>query len=97
MPRIDPPEEIRRLLEEGRYDEVPLDELCAAETADCVPPEGTDGSVFLRLNVRAGTPAQAARWGHDRAIDFEFGPMGAPSEYPRVSVDELFRHAAATA
>jgi hypothetical protein len=63
-----------------------------------IPREDEFGRVvYLRLNVRACTPEQSAAWGRERVIDFEFGPMGAPPEYPRVSINDLFRHAAETA
>jgi hypothetical protein len=97
MERLEPSEEIRRLLDERRFDEVPLDELFSAEPAEHVAPPGADASVFLRLNVRTCDAREAERLGQVRAIDFEFGPMGAPPEYPRVPVDMLLRHAASTA
>jgi hypothetical protein len=53
--------------------------------------------VYLRVKVRACTAEQSAAWGRERVIDFEFGPMGGPPEYPRVSITDLFRHAAETA
>jgi hypothetical protein len=53
--------------------------------------------VFLRLKVRTATAEQTALGGSEHLIDFEFGPMGAPPEYPRVSINDLLRHAAATA
>ncbi|HET6663054.1 MAG TPA: hypothetical protein VFG94_02295 [Acidimicrobiales bacterium] len=62
------------------------------------PPEEELRQVaYLRLRVRACTAEQAAVWGRERVMDFEFGPMGAPPEYPRVSINDLFRHAAETA
>jgi hypothetical protein len=53
--------------------------------------------VFLRLKVRTATAEQTALGGSEHLIDFEFGPMGAPPEYPRLSINDLLRHAAATA
>jgi hypothetical protein len=64
---------------------------------DLVVHEHHRENVYLRLLVRDRTPAQAAASGREQVIDFEHGPMGAPPEYPRTSVNELFRHAAETA
>jgi hypothetical protein len=55
-----------------------------------------EGSVFLRLKVRDGSAEDNAS-SHSPPIDFEHGPMGAPPNYPRVIVNDLFRHASETA
>jgi len=57
-------------------------------------PDDSDATVFLRLNLRRSSPDQVAADVSDHVVDLEFGPMGAPPSYPRVSVNELFRHAA---
>jgi hypothetical protein len=44
---------------------------------------------FLRLKVRTATAEQTAVGSGEHVIDFEFGPMGAPPEYPRVSINDL--------
>jgi hypothetical protein len=92
--RIDPPPHLQDLIEQlpvasggdgGGGDDPPRP----------VPPDEVYGRVvLLRLMIRDSTAEQKAAGSGDRAIDFEFGPMGAPPEYPRVSLNDLFRHAA---
>jgi hypothetical protein len=62
-------------------------------SADDVTLPARPDPVFLRLKVRDATVASPAS-GREHAIDFEFGPMGAPPDIPRVPVDALFRYAA---
>ena len=86
--RIDPPPHLRRQLVE--YDE---------PTGDDSPPQVTPGEefgrvVYLRLRARPRPPEQAASSAGEIVVDFDFGPMGAPPSYPRVSVNDLFRYAA---
>jgi hypothetical protein len=95
--RIDPPPHLRELIEQ-----LPValgdDEGASAARRRPIPPDEKFGRVvFLRLMIRDCTAEQKAAGCGERAIDFEFGPMGAPPRYPRVSVNDLFRHAAETA
>ena len=94
---IDPPPHLRKLIEQ-----LPVafgdDESASAARPRPIPPDEKFGRVvFLRLMIRDCTTEQKAAGSGERAIDFEFGPMGAPPEYPRVSLNDLFRHAAETA
>jgi hypothetical protein len=92
--RIDPPAHLRKLVEQ-----LPVDdgERGGDRPRSVSPDEEFGRVVFLRLKIRAWSAEPKAAGGADRAIDIEFGPMGAPPEYPRVSLNDLFRHAAETA
>jgi hypothetical protein len=96
-PRIERPH-VQHLDEQRLLGDIaPHDESNADQFRETPREEEFGRLVYLRLSVRACTAEQAAAWGRERVIDFEFGPMGAPPEYPRVSINDLFRQAAETA
>jgi hypothetical protein len=96
-PRIGLPD-LEHVDERGMLDDAWRQGESSTEHVAEIPRDEEFGRVvYLRLNVRACTAKQSAAWARERVIDFEFGPMGAPPEYPRVSINDLFRHAAETA
>lgn len=97
--RIDPPPHLReQLVEQGLPAELADDERRDANSTRSVDREAEYGRVvYLRLRARPCPPGQKAPSGGEMVFDFDFGPMGAPPDYPRVSVNDLFRYAAKNA
>jgi hypothetical protein len=94
----DLPPHLRKLIEQRSVGALGDDERASADRPRPIPRDEEYGRVvYLRLKVRTATAEQMAVGSRERVIDFEFGPMGAPPEYPRVSINDLLRHAAATA
>lgn len=58
-------------------------------------PHVSTGCAYLRLRVKHVPPERVERLGRRLAVDFDFGPGGAPAEYPRVVLDDLLAFAAA--
>jgi hypothetical protein len=57
-------------------------------------PHRRPGCTYLRLRVKHVPPDLVAAIGRTLAVDVDFGPSGAPVEYPRVDVDTLLSFAA---
>jgi hypothetical protein len=92
------PPHLRKLIEQRSVAALGEDVRASADRPRPIPrDEEYWRVVYLRLKVRTATAEQKAVGSSERVIDFEFGPMGASPEYPRVSINDLFRHAAATA
>jgi hypothetical protein len=97
-PIYDLPPHLRKLIEQRSVAAAGDDESASADRVRPVPRDEEYGRVvFLRLKVRTAAAEARAVGSGERVIDFEFGPMGAPPEYPRVSINDVLRHAAATA
>jgi hypothetical protein len=94
--RIDPPPHLReQLVDRGLPADLAHHEPGDVNSTRSVDREADDRRVvYLRLKARPCPPGQPAPGGGEIVFDFDFGPMGAPPEYPRVSVNDLFRYAA---
>ena len=97
-PIDDLPPHLRKLIEQRSVGALGDDERASADRPRPTPRDEEYGRVvYLRLKVRTATAEQTAVGDGEHVIDCEFGPMGAPPECPRVSINDFLRHAAATA
>jgi hypothetical protein len=97
--RIDPPPHLQeQLIEQDFRAELADDERGDANLRRGVDRQAEYGRVvYLRLRARSCPDGQTASSEEEIVVDFDFGPMGAPPEYPRVSDNDLLRYAAENA